>query len=138
MKFAYDIFPEARSISVRYAGKFTLAELLLTSRRLLEDERYAPEYDGLVDLTDLGLGVEIADFRTLINFVQGHARVSCGRWAAITATPLATACGLVYKRAMAPRQTFEVFSTPEAACAFIGVTRETSASAQAGSLLRRF
>ncbi len=137
MKFAYDIFPEERSISVLYEGKFSLAELLVTSARLMDDAKYAPEYDGLVDLTHLGLGVEIADFRTLINYVQGHVRVSKGRWAAIAATPIATACGLVYKRAMAPRQTFEVFSTPEAACAFLGVRRELSAAAQSGAVLRR-
>ncbi len=137
MKFAYDIFPAERSISVRYDGKFTLAELLATSARLMEDARYAPEYDGIVDLTRFGLGVETADFRTLINFVQGHARISRGRWAAIAETPLATAFGLVYRRAMAPRQTFEVFSTAEAACAFIGVRHERSAATHSGTVLRR-
>ncbi len=138
MKFAYDIFPEERSISVRYEGKFTLAELLVCSGKLMDDAKYAPEYDGIVDLTHLGLGVEISDFRTLINFVQGHARISKGRWAAIAETPLSTAFGLVYKRAMGSRQTFEVFSTSEAACDFIGVRRERSEKAQSGAVLRRW
>lgn len=137
MKFAYDIFPEDRAIALRYAGKFTLAELLAAAGQLLGDERYSPEYDGLADLTQLAVGVEVGDFRALIEFVQGHARVSRGRWAAVASTPLATACGLVYKQAMAPRQTFEVFSTPEAACAFLGLRREESSSTAAGARLRR-
>jgi hypothetical protein len=137
MTFAYDIYPEARSISVRYEGKFTLAGLLETTARLLDDARYAPEYDGLVDLTDVGLGVEMTDLRALIGYVQAHARVSRGRWAAVTDAPLATACSLVYKRAMAPQQTFEVFSTAEAACAFLGVRGERSAGARSGTVLRR-
>jgi hypothetical protein len=85
----------------------------------------------------MGVAVEIADFRALIDFVRGHARVSRGRWAAVAATPVATACGLVYKRAMAPGQTFEVFSTPEAACAFLGVRSEHGPAAGAGVTLRR-
>jgi len=137
MKFAYDIFAAERAIAVRYAGKFTLAELLATAAQLLDDPRYSPEYDGLVDLTDLGVAAGIADFRALIEFVRGHGRVSRGRWAAVAATPVATACGLVYKQAMAPRQTFEVFSTPEAACAFLGLRSEPAPDGGAGVALRR-
>ena len=48
------------------------------------------------------------------------SRTRLPRWAAVAASPLATACGLIYRRALSSRHAFDVFSTREAACEFVG------------------
>lgn len=120
MQFDYEIYPEKRLIVTRYAGAFTLADLTKVARRLWSDARYARSFNGVVDLTDMGVSVGRSDFQALMDFVREHKDTSEGRWAAVASSPLATACGLLYKRALAKRHTFDVFSTFEAAGAFVG------------------
>lgn len=121
MEFNYDIFPAERVITTRYAGRFTFANLMDTAEQLWADPRYSPHFDGVVDLTDTTLGVGMDDFRALVNFVRDHKKTSEGRWAAIAISPLPTACGLIYSRALAARHTFEVFATFAGASSFLGL-----------------
>lgn len=121
MNCHYEIYPEKRLIYMRYAGAFTLAELMDISRRLWSDKRYSKAYSGIVDLTDSKVSVGREDFQSLVEFVVGHKDTSEGRWAAVATSPLATACGMIYKRAIIKRHPFEVFSTFEAAGAFVGI-----------------
>lgn len=121
MTFSYDIHPEQRVIVARYTGKFSLSELTDATKRIWEDPRYSKSYDGLLDLTDISLGVDMADFRGLVDFVRNSDKVSQGRWAAVTTTPFATACSLLYQKALMSRHTFEVFSTMEGACSYLGL-----------------
>ena len=120
-QFSYEILPERQTIVTRYAGFFTLTDLLTSTRRLWADPRYSEKYNGLVDAADTGMGVEINDFRSLIEFVRDNPSASRGRWAIVTSTPLATVCGIIYQRAMAKQHTLEIFSTWEAACQFVNV-----------------
>lgn len=121
MHFEYEIHPEERLIVTRYTGKFTLADLKAMSQRLWADARYSRSYDGVVDLTDLSLGVARADLQAMIEFVRGNEQASEGRWAAIASSPFATACSLIWQRGLVQRHSFEVFSTVEAAGSFLGV-----------------
>lgn len=124
MKFDYGIYPEKQLIVTRYGGAWTLRDLQAMAEQLWSDARYVRSYNGVVDLTDMTLSVGQGDFRALLEFLRGHKNFSEGRWAAVAGSPLATACGLLYKRALATRHTFEVFSTFEAAGAFVGVDLE--------------
>lgn len=121
MFFDYEIYPEERIIVTRFAGRFTFADLSALSLRLWSDARYSRSYDGIVDLTDSTLGVARMDLQALIEFVRGHEKTSEGRWAAVTDSPIAAACSLIYQRGIMGRHTFEVFSTVEAAGWFLGV-----------------
>lgn len=121
MRFAYEIYPEKKLIVARYAGVWTLADLTAMAQRLWSDARYSRHYNGVIDLTDSKVGVTRGDFQALMEFIGGHKDTSEGRWAAVATSPLATACGLLYKRSLARRHGFEVFSTIEAAGAFVGV-----------------
>jgi hypothetical protein len=121
MKFDYEIYPEKNLIVTRYAGPWTLRDLKAMAEKLWADARYSRRYNGVVDLTDSKLSVARGDFQALLEFVRGHKDASEGRWAAVADSPLATAFGMIYKRALAGRHTFEVFSTFEAAGAFVGV-----------------
>jgi hypothetical protein len=119
MKFSFEIRPEQRAIFARYEGKFTYEDLLATTRQLWADPRYSSEYDGLVDLSAGSLSVDMNDLRALTEFLVREPATSSGRWAAVAASPLAIACGLVYRSAMKRRHAFEVFTTWEAACGFL-------------------
>ncbi len=121
MKCHYEIYPEKRLIFMRYEGAFTLAELTEIAKRLWADKRYSRAYHGVIDLTDVGVKVGREDFQALVELVSESKHTSEGRWAAVATSPLATACGMIYKRALAKRHTFEVFSTFEAAGSFVGV-----------------
>lgn len=124
MNCHYEIYPEKRLIFMRYTGVFTLAELTDVARKLWTDKRYSKSYNGIIDLTDSRVSVGREDFQALIEFVVGHKHTSEGRWAAVATSPLATACGMIYKRAITKRHAFEVFSTFEAAGAFVGIDLE--------------
>ncbi|MCX6955719.1 MAG: hypothetical protein NTV51_26545 [Verrucomicrobia bacterium] len=132
MKFDYEIYPEQKLILTRFSGAFTLEDLTGVAQRLWSDPRYSRSYGGVVDLTDTSVAVGRADFRALVDFVRRHKETSTGRWAAVAGSPLATACAIIYQRALAGRHTFEVFSTFEAAGQFLGVDlAETQAWAAA-------
>lgn len=119
--FTYEILPEKRAIVIRFRGHFTRAALASAVERLWSDPRYRTDYVGIVDLSDTTVGMAMEDFRHIVEWVRGQDRTSVNRWAAVASTPLATACALLYRRAMADRQRFEVFSTWEAACRYIEV-----------------
>lgn len=137
MHFEYEIHPGERIIVARYAGKFTFADLAEMTRRLWADARYSRAYDGVVDLTDGTLSLARMDLLALIDFIRGSSQASEGRWAAITATPFTTACGMIYQRGLVGRHTLEVFSTLEAAGWFLGVDFGTSSGLRPGLKPRR-
>ncbi|HVW20611.1 MAG TPA: hypothetical protein VHC86_05305 [Opitutaceae bacterium] len=117
MSFDFEIFPAQRLILARYRGGMTLGELRESAERLWSDSRYSMAYDGIVDISDEGLNISIEDFRGLVGFLTAEDRTSRGRWAAVASSPLATAYGLLYQRALSPRHSLSVHSTWEAACA---------------------
>lgn len=126
MKFTYEIFPQKRLILQRYAGDFSLGELRAATERLWADPRYDRAYDGIADLSAAGT-TPIEDLRGLIQFLSGNRSLSTGRWAVVVSAPYATACALLYKKAMSHRHPFEVFSTWDGACQFLGADLEPSA-----------
>ena len=120
MKFTYEILPERRVILQRYAGSFSLADLLASTQRLWDDPLYSRSYDGIVDLSATSVAISMNDLRSLIGFLRTSERTSTGRWGAVANSPLVTACAMIYQRAIAPVHEFEVFSTWDAACDYIG------------------
>lgn len=121
MEFGFAIYPEHRAIVARYAGSFTLADLLKTTRQLWADPRYSPDFIGLADISDSTVNVDMNDLRALTTFLVRDPATSRGRWAAVATTPIAIACGLVYRSAMRRRHAFEVFTTRDQACRFLGL-----------------
>jgi hypothetical protein len=121
VKFTYDILPERRLILQRFAGDTSLAEVLEATRRLWADPRYSRTYDGIVDLSATTVGISMEDLRALIGILRESEQMSTGRWGAVATSPLTTACAMIYQRALAPQQEFEVFSSWDAACGFLGV-----------------
>jgi len=119
MQFRFEILPERRAIFVRCAGRLTLEDLFTIPRQLWTDPRYSPEYDGLVDVSDGAISIDLHDLRTLAAFLVRERATSKGRWAAVATSPVVIACGLVYRTALRRRHVFEVFSTWEAACGFL-------------------
>lgn len=120
MQFRYEIYPDARAIVARISGSASLTELMTFIRTLWSDPRYSPAFDGIMDLSAQDVHVEMCEFRPILEYLLQSPHTSTGRWAAVATTPLATACGLIYRRALSARHGFEVFSTGEAAFAYLG------------------
>lgn len=127
MTFGYQIFPEQSAIYVRYSGTFSFERLVETATTLWADPRYSRDYHGIIDFLHGPVSTSMADLRQLIAFVQQSVQTSRGRWAAVTTSPVPTALALVYGQAMVQRHAFEVFSSWEAACAFVGVEMDREA-----------
>jgi len=127
--FGYQIYPEQRVIYVRYSGTFSFERLAATAKTLWGDPRYSRDYHGIVDFLHGPVSAPMADVRKLIELVQQSPHTSRGRWAAVTTAPVATALALVYGQALAQRHAFEVFSSWEAACDFIGTELDRGATA---------
>ncbi len=121
MQHRYEILPAQRLILQRFAGRPSLADLLAATRQLWADPLYSKLYDGIVDLSGSSVGISMDDLRALISFLRQSDQTSTGRWGAVTCSPLTTACAMIYQRALAPRHEFEVFSSWDAACGFLGV-----------------
>jgi hypothetical protein len=118
--FRYAIYPERQLIVQRYAGPLRAADFLVAAEEVWADPRYVPTYDGLADLTGLRLAVSPAETRHLAEYFSNHPRLTRGRWAAIVAHPVAAALAYLYQQLARPRHRLEVFSTWEAACAYLG------------------
>lgn len=127
MKFSYAIDPARRMVFLRYAGAFTLTRLIACTRRLWADPGYQRSYGGLVDLSDGSLNVAISDLRALIDFLRNQPEATEGRWAVVAASPLATACGILYQKACADRHVLEIFASHEAAANFLRLDGEPPA-----------
>jgi hypothetical protein len=120
MGFTYKIFPERRIVYQRFSGAFSLPDLVSAARTVWSDPLYSKDYDGVVDLSSVSVKVSIDDLRALIRFLLTSECHSKGRWAAVAGSPLATACGMLYKAATSHHHPFEVFSTWEGASSFLG------------------
>lgn len=119
MKFSYTIDPAKRIVFQRYEGPCTVAHLLACIRRVWSDPAYSRSYSCYVDLTAAKPQAALEDLNRLIEFLRAQPHASEGRCAAITHSPVLTACGVLYQKAMADRHAFAVFSSPEAALAFL-------------------
>jgi hypothetical protein len=124
MKFSYTIDSQRGLIFQAYEGSFTLEQLIACTRCLWADPEYSPSFDGIVELSAMTPSARLPQLPGLLHFLKNDAHLSQGRWAAIATSPLATAGSLIYKRAMAPRHMFEVFSTWDAACTFLQIDAE--------------
>ena len=127
MKFRYSIDSQRQVIFQSFEGDFTVQQLIACIERLWSDPEYHRSFRGIVDLSAMGTGAIVLELPALLKFLKGNPRLSQGRWAAIATTPMATAASLLYRQDIAPEQTFGVFSTWEAACAFLQVDLERPA-----------
>lgn len=119
MTFGYTINEQRKIIFLRFSGSFDAANFLACIERLWADPAYQREFEGIADITDVSPTYTIADLRRVIAFLRDNHRTNTARWALITSSPLAAACGYVYQKAMSPVHRLEVFSTWEAASAFV-------------------
>jgi len=118
MNFHYSIDHKHQLIFQRYEGRLTLKELIACIERMWSDPEYSRSYNGIVDFSAVSISLDIQDFHAFMRFIKDHSSLSLGRWALVTSSPFATACSLLYKQRIF-QHTLDVFSSPEAAGAFI-------------------
>lgn len=119
MNYGHVIIPKTRIIYQVFEGTFSLDHLVACTRRLWADPAYSRTYNGITDVSRMTPGATLENLQGLTAFLKNEPRLSQGRWAVITSTPMATAGAMLYKREMAAHHPFGVFSTWESACAFL-------------------
>ena len=134
MKFTYAIHPDHRVIFQRYEGRFTTSDLIAATRQMWADPAYCRDYNGIADASAASFGVDLHDFSTFISFLANREEMSVGRWAVVATSPLATACGFIYKKAVSSQHKFEVFSSWDAACDFVNLPQTLENFSQPASL----
>lgn len=122
MRSAYIIDEDRRTIVIRFAGPFDAGQFIACIERLWADPAYDREFEGIADITEVEPTYTVQDAQRLIAFLKENPMTNTARWAVITASPVAVAMSYIYQRAMASVHHIEVFSTWEAAGAYIGWT----------------
>lgn len=120
MKFSYTILPERRLSILRFKGSVSVQDVMTVIQQFWADERYNPEYNGIVSLEGVTTRAKIEDLKALLDFLEGH-RKSVGWWAAILTEPKATALALIFKAAFHGSFNLEIVADWEAACRFLQV-----------------
>jgi len=120
MKFSYTILPERRLNMLRFKGSVAVQDVLAAIQQFWADERYNPEFNGIVCLEGVTTRAKIEDLRGLLEFLEGN-RKSTGGWAAILTEPKATALALIFKAAFQGSFNLEIVSDWEAACRYLQV-----------------
>lgn len=121
MKFRYDIFPEKRLIVQRYAGEISMQDFIICSELMWSDPKYSTGYNGIADLTQSVLKMNLLELPSLATRILGIGCVSKGRWVVLASTPVVTALAFLFQQTIQAHHSLEVFSTWEAACSFLGV-----------------
>ena len=128
MNYGHVIVPPTRIIYQVFEGAFSADQLVACTRRLWSDPAYSRLYNGITDVSCMAPGATLENLQGLTAFLKHEPQLSQGRWAVITSTPIATAGAMLYKREMAAHHPFGVFSTWEAACAFLQLDLPTRPS----------
>lgn len=119
MSYGYAIDPSRRFIFQQFRGRFSVGQIIDCAQRIWSAPGYSKSYPGIVDISQMEPGAALDDLRPLVAFLKCERETTVARWAVITASPITTAGAMVYKRAMASRHPFEVFSTWESACGYL-------------------
>ncbi|MEO8207050.1 MAG: hypothetical protein ABI615_12785 [Chthoniobacterales bacterium] len=122
-QFSFTILPEKSLILLRLDGSFSLEDLFAATMAVWADPNYSESFRGILDLTRTSLHISVSDLHALTRFLREDKKTSLGRWASVVTSPVATAFVFLYKKALAPRQNMEAFSTVEAACDFLKTDR---------------
>lgn len=121
MHYGYTIDTAVPFIFQEFKGRFTVSEIIGCIQRLWADPVYSKSHNGIVDISQMIPGAGLEDLTPLVAFLKNSPETSDSRWAVITASPLATAGAMLYKRAMSGQHAFEVFSTWESACRYLQI-----------------
>ena len=121
MSFHYRIFQTPPLIVECFHGAIELSSLEMDLQRLWTDPLYDPQADGLAVLTGARLELRVEHIKELAEGVLSLPEASRGRWALLVTEPVATALSFYLGRLVAERQSFEVFSTLDAAVKWLDV-----------------
>ena len=121
MKFSYAIDPVRKIVFLRFEGMCNAGQVLVAISQLWADPGYDKTFDVYIDLTRMLNGAAFEDLNKLLDFLRDRDEVCTARIAAVTQSPVLTACGMLYQKAMSHRHAFAVFSSPEGARAHLNL-----------------
>jgi hypothetical protein len=120
MKFSYKILPERRLNVLRYAGAVSVSDVMRVTQEFWADERFNPEFNGIVDLEATTTRAKVGDLKSLLDFLESNRR-STGWWVAILTDPKTAALAIIFKAALNSSFRLEIVNSWEAACKFLQI-----------------
>ncbi len=119
MAFQYTILTDQRLILARFEGPASLEEFKASAPLICSDSRYTRDFDGLLDLTEVKVSIDLSEVWDLVRFTEANRKEGYGKWAVIVTTPVATAFAMVYRQRAEPALPFLLFSTYEGAADYL-------------------
>ena len=121
MNYSYSISDDIRVIKAKYTGSIDIAFIKAAILALAKDPGFDPTFDTLADFRGCQFFITPDDlyaFRSFYLRVLGNA---VSKTALVANTPRETALCIVFQHQIVGSQGIEVFSTLEAAEAWLGV-----------------
>ncbi|TLX72993.1 hypothetical protein E9993_16130 [Labilibacter sediminis] len=125
-KLNYLILPELSLIIEYYSGAFHADELIDFKRKIGMDEKYDPNYNVISDIRELSFLFEIDEVQKYMEFIAKNKRyIGARKTAMITSTPSQVVTSLKFNLLKTNLPiVLDVFSIPETAYAFIGLSSD--------------
>ena len=115
MEFKYIILPEKSLVLERFKGRFDKAAMMETVRTIWENPRYQPHFNGLLDLRQAEVKIEVEDLRELTKLLEINEKAARGKFVLLISDALAAALSMVLSSQMMDTQEIAVHSSLEAA-----------------------
>lgn len=107
-------------VATRLTGDVTYEDLIRWYEEIERDERFSKEFNGVSDMRRANMKLARGDMARLSDYVTERRLIS-GRWAILVEDAKVTALSMIYGRNADDVHELEVFSSEEAASAYLGV-----------------
>ncbi|GAB6042122.1 hypothetical protein [Endothiovibrio diazotrophicus] len=116
----YQINKTIGVMTVRFRGEVTYDDLIHWYEEIAENRDFSSKLDGVTDMRQAKLLLERDDMARIGEYITHHQLIF-GRWAILVEDTKATALSMIYGRHTGEVHEAEVFSSDEAASAYLGV-----------------
>jgi len=116
-----------------FKGACTIFELLDAVARLLADQSYSRDFDGVIDFSAATANLTAAEIGYFAHFVGKHPRAPRGTWGIMVLSPNETALAMLFRQKFASPHLISIFSTPGGARSFFDQRKNRFARVQAAA-----
>ena len=124
----YTIDNNNKLVTAKMVGEVSFKELLDWHFELAAREEYHPAYSGIADMRAANMQVSMENLQELVEINRENNLVS-GRWVCLVDTPMETALAMLYKSEKSDSHPMEVYSSTDAASAYLQHDVETALQA---------
>ncbi len=124
MTLSYVLLPEKKVFIERMEGKVTMEGLLRAISIIWSEDKYRPEFGGVLDLTNADLLLSPAEIIELSQMLIADNKAATGRFALLVNKPFETALSMIFETKMKPKQEINIYTELESAAWFLQLPME--------------